>query len=516
MAATLLFMLSCVAGSLEVPVSDPFQVPEKEGYNIKGLVIDENNEPVSGVAVSDGLLVTTTDSNGWFWLKSDLSKRRFVQVTVPAEYEIESVDGLPCFFQRIPEGAAKFHAEFVLKRRDVVPDRYTVFMVADPQIRDRIRGFDKFAYHSIDMFEDLCRDLNDMFLSIADRPVYGISLGDLIHEDVNMWDIYRQGIATLYFPMFGVIGNHDHYGQAGSDMAAAGYYEDNIGPTNYSFDLGKLHFVCLDNIIFQYDSSGNPVSYKTGLTDDVYAFLCNDLKHVPKDKTVMICSHSPMLRKLNGDPADFDVNGNKYSAVLSQYRHVHAWAGHNHVNYNYVYSENESRFQNMESHVVARSTGALWLNEWVNSDGTPRGYYVVDVDGEEVSWYFHPTGQQLSQGNGYDDSYQMRVYPPGTYDDGFVYANVWGWDELWGDVMYRDAGKPGVSMERITTYDDAYRIVCDKSNAIPGNAAKQIFEPDYDVRHIFRIMPSPGATSCTVEVKDRFGRSYSETMEWSR
>ena len=60
-------------------------------------------------------------------------------------------------------------------------------MVGDPQIRARDRGYDKFAYHSIDMFEDMCRDMNKLCATMTDRPVYGIGLGDLIHEDANMW-----------------------------------------------------------------------------------------------------------------------------------------------------------------------------------------------------------------------------------------------------------------------------------------------------------------------------------------
>ena len=60
-------------------------------------------------------------------------------------------------------------------------------------------------------------------------------------------------------------------------------------------------------------------------------------------------------------------------------------------------------------------------------------------------------------------------------------------------------------MARIESYDKAYKECCDRSNSKPGNLAKEEFKPDTNVKHLFRIKPSDGATSCTVEVTDRFG-----------
>lgn len=216
----LLLLAACTDGNNELGSKDPFSIPDKEGCNVKGTVFDDYGTPLEGIVVSDGLQTTQTDRNGHFWLSSDLSKRRFVTVTVPSGYEIESKEGLPQFFDRIPEGSTSFSTEFRLRSRRGNSNRFTVFMVGDPQIRARDRGYDKFAYHSIDMFEDMCRDMNKLCATMTDRPVYGIGLGDLIHEDANMWEIYRSGVKTLSFPIFGVIGNHDHDTKAPTDGEA--------------------------------------------------------------------------------------------------------------------------------------------------------------------------------------------------------------------------------------------------------------------------------------------------------
>lgn len=135
-------------------------------------------------------------------------------------------------------------------------------------------------------------------------------------------------------------------------------------------------------------------AYNDGLSDEVYSWLCNDLKYV--DKTRSSCSAPSVRCSANPDsePAERDKHGPDYASRLAQYRFVHSWAGHSHINFNYAYSAEEpaAKFPNVESHILARSTGALWLNERISTDGTPRGYLVVDVDGEQISWYYKPSG----------------------------------------------------------------------------------------------------------------------------
>lgn len=177
----------------------------------------------------------------------------------------------------------------------------------------------------------------------------------------------------------------------------------------------------------------------------MYSWLCNDLKYVDKNKIVMLCAHSSMFRKPDSEPAERDKHGPDYASRLAQYRFVHSWAGHSHINFNYAYAAEEpaAKFPNVESHILARSTGALWLNERISTDGTPRGYLVVDVDGEQISWYYKPLGLGRDR--------QIRAYAPGVwYDDGYVYANVWNHDARWGEVRYTDSGKDKAEMKRVT------------------------------------------------------------------
>ena len=489
--------------------------PNGGNATVTGTVVDQRGLPVEGVVVSDGLLTTLTDGSGNYALGSDLSKRRFVQVTIPAAYEIPVKNGIPQFWRRIPEGATEFRADFTLQARRKAASRYTVLMTADPQIRPRGARYDNFAFHSIDMYEDMCRDLRETAASITDRPVYGIALGDLVHNDMSLYPTYCAGIADFDFPVFSVIGNHDHVQNVATDREAVKKFEEYLGPTCYSVELGELHFIFLDNIVMKNNTlDPNSVgAYSDGLSDEAYSWLCNDLKYVDKNRTVMLCAHSSMFRKPDSEPADRDRHGPDYASRLAQYRCVHSWAGHSHINFNYAYSAEETaaKFPNVESHILARSTGALWLNESMSSDGTPRGYMVVEVDGETVSWYYKPYSYENDVPSGLDRSHQIRVYAPGAwYSDGYVYANVWNHDARWGAVRYTDSGKSGVEMKRVTVCDGAFVRMADHYNSVQTTAT---FEP-FRTSHMFRILPTAGVDRATVEATDRFGERYTTTVTW--
>jgi len=510
----LLVLFSSCGGGGEDPISPGEtpggttkpEIPDKEGMNVKGAVYDENNKPLANVVVSDGLKSTQTNSQGHFYLASDLKKRHFIQVSIPSGYSVPVVNGLPIFYKAIPKNAKSVEAVFNLKKINS-PDRYTIIMSGDPQIRSKGARSDKLAYHSIDMMYDMFEDMNNLAKTITDRPCYGICLGDMVHNDMDMYSEYCNGLKALSYPTFHIIGNHDHRQDVASDAVAMEAYEKYLGPASYSFNLGKLHYVVVDNIIMNDNSLTAGGKYGYGLTNDVLEWLKEDMSYVNTDKTIMACAHANMYQGTHNDPIDFHLNANAYSELLSKYKYVHSWSGHNHCNFNYVYSNQGGKFTNVEQHIVARATGVLWLNEKVNSDGAPRGYYVVDIDGENISWYYKPITIEEKKPLDLTPEYQIRAY---KYDDGYVYANVWAYDAKWGNIQYTDAGKTS-SMEKAPSYDkmwDDMRIYY--NNKYKG---EYVFDDIRDVDHMFRVKPSSGATSATISVTDRFGKTYSTTLQ---
>jgi len=527
---------------------------------VKGLVYGGGSKALAGVVVSDGLLCVQTDENGYFEIDSDLSRTKFITASIPSGYSAPTDEnGLPIFYHRVTdEERANEMVQHTFEFYPVAnnPERYTLIVGADPQPRARSAGYDNIAYHSLDMCEDFYLDMKEKAATITDRNVYGLMLGDIVHENMSLFTNYVAGLKTLGFPMFNILGNHDNDYTAKNDTEGRRKYEEYLGPTYYSFNIGKQHYVVLDNLIMKIRSSDNSLrDYDQGLTDEVWQWLQNDLQYVDRSTTIMVAAHSPMFMGIDMSERSKHTQGHRtdYAALLSKYAKVHAWAGHAHTTFNYVYPES-SNLKNIEVHTVARSTGELWTNEYA-INGTPRGYTVVEVDGDEISWYFKPTLYQRNGFTGQTDpqpeykyrdydfdengeakmrkdgaklteSYQMKVYKPGQYHNSYdemiagnaankyVYVNVFLWDDKWEKPKYNGAtmSKLGhkeaycLATYEITNHYYSYGYKLAGGNEYgPGNN---------NIHTIFRIYePNPKGNG-TITVVDRFGNEYSQTISW--
>ena len=115
------------------------QIPDKAGMTVKGIVKDSAGNGIAGVVVSDGLEVTATDERGIYYLASDLARRNFVFVSVPADCEIPATQGCPRFYRKIDRKQAVNRADFTLTRRKTPSDRHSLIVMAD--IQDHARAY---------------------------------------------------------------------------------------------------------------------------------------------------------------------------------------------------------------------------------------------------------------------------------------------------------------------------------------------------------------------------------------
>ena len=528
---------------------------------VKGLVYGGGSTKLAGVVVSDGLLCVQTDETGYFEIDSDLSRTKFITASIPSGYMAPTNEnGLPIFYHQVTDEERKkdmVQHTFEFLPINNNPERYTLIVGADPQPRSSGAGFDNIAYHSLDMCDDFYRDMREKAATITDRNVYGMMLGDLVHEDMKLFSNYVAGLKTLGFPMFNILGNHDNDYTAKNDTDGRRKYEEYLGPTYYSFNIGKQHYVVLDNLIMKLRTSDNSLrDYDQGLTDEVWQWLQNDLQYVDRSTTIMVAAHSPMFMGDNMSERSKHAQGHRsdYAALLSKYAKVHAWAGHSHTTFNYVYPES-SNLKNLEVHTVARSTGELWTNEYI-ANGTPRGYTVVEVDGDEISWYFKPTLYQhkgftgktspqpeykyrdydfdengeavmRKDGSKLTEAYQMKVYKPGEYhktytnlvedkaaDKNYIYVNIFLWDDKWEKPKYN-----GATMTKVG-YKDAYCLSdYEIKNHYYSHGYKLAGGSDYgptdnDIHTIFRAYEPNSSGKGTVTVVDRFGNEYSQSVSW--
>ena len=473
------------------------------GANIYGRVVDTNDIPVVNAVVSDGLQSVVTDINGEYNMKSDISNVRFVTISVPAGYEMPLRDNRPQFFRRVPRNVEAVRADFVLKKRENPSDKFVLTMIGDPQTR----GWK--SDKSTERFRDvILADIAKLQKSEEGKDMYAINLGDLVYNWMYTYDDYVDLVGMATLPMFSVVGNHD-YDQATLFETRLGtaFFESYLAPLNYSFNIGKIHFVVLNTI--DYGRNNAKAHYKTGLETKTCEWLESDLKYVPKDATIVVCGHAPLLKGRGGE-GDKKVNFKRYSSLLAQYNKVYAWAGHTHQNYTYNYttSKKYKNLNNIEVIVVGRCTGQIRLNRDLNTDGTPNGYMVAEVDGDKMEWYYKAVG--------HDRDYQMRVYSPTKTNSEYVKANIWNHSpNSWSTPEWWENGVKVADM--VCTgkeYDPGYlKIYAQHNSEKMGNTERKYSKPA-KVPFLFRVVPTAGVRSGEVRVTDNFGKTYIQKVEW--
>ena len=478
---------------------------KEDGSNIYGRVTDNNGEPVVGCVMSDGTQCVTTDDNGYYAMKSNLEDTRFVTVSIPDGYKIPYRNSIVQNFRRIPRYEKAVEANFILEKRTESTDKYTVIMIGDPQMR----GLN--VDRSGERYRDEVLPDIEAFKKTTQGEFFAITLGDVVYNWMAGYDDYLDINQNLSFPVFNVIGNHD-YDQINILETELGtpFFEEYISPTYYSFTIGKIHYVMVNSII--YDRPDRKASYRGGLEDKQMQWLEEDLKHVPKDYTIYINGHAQLFKKKTGSKLWTHgiplSNYPRYSELLKQYKKVYSWSGHYHTNSCYSYAGKEDAFPgftNITCISVARAIGDLRSNLKLMSDGEENGYMVVEVDGDNVSWWYKTLGK--------NKDYQIRPYTPVRTGDGYLKANIWNYTkDTWSVVEWWENGVKVGEFEKYKEPDPDYAILY--AEYIAKHPKSQYGKPHPKSDYMFRVKPSEGVRSGEIKVTDNFGVTYTQKVEW--
>ena len=476
-----------------------------------GYVTSTTGEPVAGAVVSDGEFCVETNAEGYYEMKSNLNTARFVTISTPAEYKLSFRKSVPQNFLRIPRHATAVEANFILEKREKATEKYTVAMIGDPQIK----GYkvDSAAYKLRNyIYPDIVRLKKNKAKS--EDEFFAINLGDLVFNDMAKLYDYVDVISDSEVPMFHAIGNHDHDQTTFLETKLGTmHFEEYLTPAYYSFNVGKIHYVIVNDISFSRKLVKQ--KYRLGLEFWHYKWLERDLQFVPKDHTIVICGHAQLFRNFGGKGKDVDSKKNlsyaRYSKLLSEYARVYSWSGHYHYNFGYDYADstNEAHepLKNITSICVARTCGGLHCNRDLYNDGTPNGYMVMEVDGNNVEWYYKSIGHERD--------YQMHVYAPHRTGGELVKANIWNWSkDHWSTPEWWENGVKVGNMTHKFEKDIAFLEDHAKQGPYLLPKSKDDKARPYNAHGMFHIKPSEGARSGEVRVTDNFGNTYIEKIEW--
>jgi hypothetical protein len=462
------------------------ETPAIAGLKLKGRV-QSNGQGIAGVAVTDGYTVATTDKKGNYSIQAH-SAAEFVYISIPAGYAFPNDKGITQFYQPITQKDGSFKADFSLEKLTTDDTKHNFVVWADTQIISETDG-ELLKTQS-------APDLKQLVSSYPQGALFhGIGCGDLVWDHFELFADYREAVGITGVPFFNVIGNHDMDVDGGSDDVSARTFKQQFGPTYYSFNRGKVHYIVLDNVFF----IGTAKKYIGYLTEAQLRWVEQDLALVKPGSTVVVSNHIPTdtgnqrRNKLAEEAIGGTVSNRNQLYKLLKPFNVHIMSGHTHVNEKW-------EKDNLMEHVHGTVCGAWWTGP-ICSDGTPNGYGVYEVDGDNIKWYYKSTGKEKE--------HQLRVYGKGklsTAPDEIV-ANVWNWDPKWKIEWWEDEVAKGLMEQRIEL--DPWSIELHGGPQLPKK--HKFVEPSL-TDHLFFAKPSPNAKKITIKATDRFGNEFKETI----
>lgn len=528
-------------GSTYINIVEGMDFTPDAGTTVYG-VVSTADGPVPGVVVSDGVEVTVTNEQGIYQLQSD-KEWGYVFISVPAGYEVPAEGVLPQFYKMMKGDASTAErVDFSLTAVDGQDD-YKVLVLGDMHLANRTGDLKQFM--------EFTSDLNAYRALHQQEKMYAIALGDMT------WDLYwysnsyalPEYLNTINsqvkgLQIFHTIGNHDYDYKATNDRDAESRFMDYIAPTYYSFNLGKVHYVVLDDIdCSNYDGTTSR-DYEKRVSAGQLSWLAKDLSHVDKSVPLVVVMHAQVFypSQTDGFKVDHDVlNTTQLLNVLDGYK-VHFITGHTHLNYNVTPDDAVTGGREVYEHNTGAICGSWWWSGYLtpgvhlSPDGTPGGYAIWSVNGTDMEWMYKATGwTEDYQFRSYDlnnvhfslaDVPQMPAGVPASvkkeymkYVDAYpenqdneVLINVWNWNPRW-TLKVTDENGNTLTPEEVWAYDPLHVAAMSVKRF---NSSTLTSTPSFITEkfpHFFKVKAADADVDLTITVCDEFGHQWTENMQ---
>ncbi len=372
-------------------------------------IMDKKEKGLENIAVSNGRDVVITNVKGWYQLP--VTEDDIIFVIKPAAYNTPlSAKKLPQFYyNHKPAGSpANFKYKGILPTgnlpnplnfplvTDTTKDNFTAIIFGDPQPANEAE------------LEQFKKGIVDEAAGIKNARM-GISLGDIVGNRLDLQSAYTEVMKAIALPWYNVMGNHDMNMDAKSDSLADESFELNFGPATYSFNIGKVHFIILDDIIYPSPVPGR--EYWGGFTEKQFAFIENDLKFVPKENLLILSMHIPLKSAKDAFRME---DRKKLFLLLKDFPNCLALSAHTHLQRNDFLGKKEDWLQSSNLHEYnAGTTSGDWYSGKLDEkgvpsatmrDGTRKGYAFLNITGNQYSIAYKVAGMPAA--------YQMEVYCP--------------------------------------------------------------------------------------------------------
>lgn len=482
---------------------------------------DAKERGLVGVAVSNGQEVVLTDAAGLYELPIGEDNQIFVikpsqyaflldEYNLPKYYYTHKPKGSPVDFKYAgvsPTGKLPKEVNFGL-----VPQKedssFKAFLFGDPQPYN-MEQLDYFKKSIIDEAKQKTAGIS-----------FGISLGDLVGDDLSLQPPYKKYMKEMNLPWYNVIGNHDMNYDAKTDELSDETYEKNFGPTNFAFNYSGAHFLILDDILYPNPKGGG--GYLGGFRPDQLLFIENDLRYVDKTKLVVVSFHIPLFV---GDEEHFEIQARQQLLdLLSSFDQVLLISAHMHTQTHQFYGKEKGwkGAKPLHEYNVGTTSGDWYSGELDQNgipvgtmrDGTPRGYAILSVNANQYTLDYRVAGKP--------EEYKMEIFMPKVIantraGNAQVYANIFMGSEK--DVVeYRVGEGEWKKMTKEATFDPSFYAKVLRWDL--SDSLLQGRKPSNPVNspHLWKgTLPfdiGMGTHQVQIRVKDMFGRVYTDQKSY--
>lgn len=541
--------------------------PDADQDVLDGAVFDDRNrnsqqDPgergIAGVEVSNGRKIVTTDRQGRY----EISVRdgETVFLTQPAGYQVpvDEDNVAQFFYTHMPAGSPELRYGGI-DPTGPLPDAvdFPLTRTTDTLSRDQrcLIGGDIQTYTQ----EEVDYALRGAFADLTQRTDFtgcgALFIGDIVGDDLDLYDQTRELTSLLNGPARFLPGNHDLDLDADYDHRFD-TYRSQFGPDYYSYDAGDVHVISLNTV---QHSQGAPYNgtYNGGIDDEQLAWLRQDIANTPEDKLIVLATHIPLLNWHDQGSDRHQVDQVQAIHDIIGDRPAVAFGGHSHTlevmregdsmeGWKSLYGVDELPFD----HITAGAISGDWYTGRVTEAGYPTalqrdgavpGVFTLEAHGNRYEDSFIGTGraasEQMSLGlntpayRDWYDANRRNVGKAPSFEtplevsadelgESWLTTNVWA-GGTGTEVSVSIDSRPAQQAQRTQRLEgESKRVGAEFSD--PAAAQEQLVHGGSVAEasgHLWRLdLPedlAPGEHTATVTQTDRYGVSTTERITFT-
>lgn len=285
---------------------------------------DQGEKPLSNISISNGCDIVQTNEQGEY--KLPLLDNGIIFLIKPSNY-------IPAFTEEYISSFFAFHnpdGSPTLKydglEKSSLPDQFNFALYSNPGEKEfRVALLGDTQVEEMEHVSHVAKLVAEQLM--YEKVDFVVPLGDLVFDDLDLFDPLKNVLGKIGSPVYYVYGNHDRNYDATALEDRDETYKANFGPSWYAFNYGDHAFLVL-NDVFPVNGTRK---FEAKIDDLQLKFIANFMKTVPGSHSIHLLMHIPLEELTNRD-ALFQI--------LKDHPNVYAYAGHTHTQYFKNFGEN--------------------------------------------------------------------------------------------------------------------------------------------------------------------------------